>query len=70
MKLTIDVLQNQPSLTICDDDGIIQAKVYACKNGTVVCTKRGNFHLPIGCRTMENQIGGITDVPEIDGFEL
>ena len=70
MKLTIDALQGQPSFTVCDDDGIIKAKVYACKDGTVISTEQGKYRLPIGCRTIKEQVGSEDILPATDGFEV
>lgn len=69
MRLVIDAAQGQPSLTILDNF-IIKAKVYVCKDGTVVSTSKGNYRLPVGCRTIEEQVGQAVDVPKEDGFEI
>jgi hypothetical protein len=71
MKLTIDAAQGQPSFTVMNEhNNIIYAKVYACKDGTVVSTRKGHYRLPIGCRTIEEQVGKVQDVPKTDGFEV
>lgn len=70
MKLTINAAQGQPSFTVTDDNNIIQAVVYACEDGTVVSTAKGNYCLPVGCRMIQEQVGNVQDVPKIDGFEV
>jgi len=70
MKLTIDAAQGQPSFTVVDDNQVILAKVYACKDGTVISTKQGNFLLPVGCRSIKDQVGDRKPTPKIDGFEV
>ena len=70
MRLVIDATQGQPSFTVCDGSGVIKAKVYACKDGVVVSTANHNYRLPVGCRTIEEQVGQAVDVPKEDGFEI
>ncbi len=69
MRLVIDATQGQPSFTIMDNF-IIKAKVYACKDGTVISTSKGNYRLPVGCRTIEEQVGPALDVEKEDALEV